>query len=246
MTQTVTDVGLNVVTTPESAIAAPIDLGLAIAITAHELRAPILATRAVVERLLAAPATPEERDALLAESLGELERLAEMTDRLLRWAHGTVDLDVDRVDLVDLVQTSIGEAERSGSGRSISFVAPSRIPIDGDAAHLRIAVANVIRNALTYTPAESIIEVVVATEDGSAIVRVRDHGPGIALEDRPTLFEPFAQGRLGRARGNGAGLGLFIARRIVEAHGGTIAAESDPYGTMFRLTIPTRFTVMAP
>ena len=246
MTQTAADSGLNVVTSPVRPGVANPDLGLAIAITAHELRAPLIATRAVVERLLLAPATEDERDALLVESLGELERLVEMTDVLLQWAHGFAPLDVAGTDLVEIAKASVREAQRFAPGRMISFVAPNRLPVDADPVHLRLAIVNLIRNALLYSPAERTVEVVVVADAGSAMVRVRDHGPGIAFEDRPALFEPFAQGSLGRARGNGAGLGLFIARRIVEAHGGTIAAESDGYGTMFRLTIPMTFAVVAP
>jgi len=244
-TPTVTDALINVVTTPVRSVSTRDDeLGLAIAVAAHELRAPLLAARAVVERLLYAPATSDERDALLSESLAELERLAETTDLLLRWARGSVPLEVGSVDLVEIVDAAVREAERSAPGRSVSFVAPARLPIEGDGAYLRIAIVNLVRNALAYSPKPSTIEVVVVADGDDVIVRVADHGPGIALDDRPALFQPFAQGRLGRARGSGAGLGLFIARRIVEAHGGSIAAESGTHGTVFRIAVPATRTAV--
>ena len=218
----------------------PDGLALAISLTAHELRAPLLATRAVVERLLYVPATESERRSLLEEAARELDRLAKLTDVLLQWAYGNVPLSLDPIDLVAVVAECLDEARREVPGRSISLVAPSRLRLKADLVHIRIAILNVLRNALTYSPSDRAVEVVIRRSSGSAVIRVRDHGAGIATDDRSGLFEPLVRGRLGRARATGAGLGLFIARQIVEAHGGAIAAESDGNGTVFQIDVPTR------
>jgi signal transduction histidine kinase len=104
---------------------------------------------------------------------------------------------------------------------------------------------NVLRNALSYSPSDGTVEVVVRRSSGSAVIQVRDHGAGIATDDCLPLFEPLVRGRLGRARATGAGLGLFIARRIVEAHGGAISAESDGNGTVFQIDFPTRAAMVS-
>jgi signal transduction histidine kinase len=218
-------------------------LPLAIAITAHELRAPLLATRAVLERLLYAPATESEQQSLLEEGARELDRLAALTELLLQWAHGAAPLSLERIELVSLVSGCLEEVRREEQGRLISLIAPARLHLTADPMHVRIAILNLIRNAMAYSPADVAVEVVVLRSSSSVVVRVCDHGPGISSDDRPDLFEPFVRGRLGRARGTGAGLGLFIARHIVEAHGGTISAESRERGTAFSIDLPTRTVV---
>jgi signal transduction histidine kinase len=220
-------------------------LALAISLTAHELRAPLLATRAVVERLLYAPATASEQRSLLEEGARELDRLAELTDVLLQWAHGTVPLSLEGIDLVSVVGECLDDALREVPGRSLSLVAPSRLRLKADPVHIRIAIMNVLRNALSYSPSDRTVEVVVRRSAGCAVIRVCDHGPGIAADDRPGLFEPLVRGRVGRARATGAGLGLFIARRIVEAHGGGISVESDGNGTVFRIDLPARAAMVS-
>lgn len=216
---------------------------LAIAVTAHELREPLLATRAVLERLLYVSSTESERRLLLEQGARALGRLASLTEVLLEWAGGTVPLSMQRVDLVALVAECLAEARSDENASSISLIAPSRLRLTADPMHLRIAISNLLRNALAYSPATEGVEVVVLRSGGSAVVQVRDHGPGLSIDDRPDIFDPLVRGRWGRARGTGAGLGLFIARHIVEAHGGTISAESDGDGAVFRILLPARIAV---
>jgi two-component system OmpR family sensor kinase len=221
---------------PSSSQARPETEGLpfAIAVASHELRAPLLATRAALERLLYAPASDSERRSLLEQGADELDRLASLTQVLLEWAGGTVPLAPERIDLVSVVLGAIEEVRREQPGRSISLLAPSRLRLTADPVHVRIAISNLLRNALAYSPVNEEVEVVVLRSSRSAVVQVRDHGPGLDA-DHPEIFDPLVRGRVGRARGTGAGLGLFIAHQIVEAHGGTISAESDENGTAFRI-----------
>ena len=113
--------------------------------------------------------------------------------------------------------------------------------MEGDAAALQRAYRNLVENAVKYTPAGGKVELALTREDGAARLSVRDTGPGIAPADAERIFQPFV--RLDAARGRetgGAGLGLTIARSIVEAHGGTLSLESAPgAGSEFTIRIPS-------
>jgi two-component system OmpR family sensor kinase len=163
-----------------------------------------------------------------------------MTDLLLQWARGPVPLRMSRVDLVRVVGESVADTLRDAPGRQVDVSAPRTLFIHGDETHLRIAVTNLIRNALLYSPPGSDVSASVSAEGDAAVVRVRDAGAGIAADDRVALFEPMVRGSAGRSRSDGAGLGLFIARRIAEAHDGAIAAVSDAAGTVFSIAVPIR------
>ena len=110
--------------------------------------------------------------------------------------------------------------------------------VSGESELLRGAIGNLVRNALTYSSEERRVVVSVARRNGTAIVSVSDRGPGISDEERDTIFDPFVRGRVGRASGSGGGLGLFIVRRVAEAHGGTVRLESHTGETTFHIEIP--------
>src|SRR5207249_78526 len=100
--------------------------------------------------------------------------------------------------------------------------------------------ANLLRNALVHTPAGTPIEVAVAQDDGTVTVSVRDHGPGLPPHSQANLFDRFWRAEGGRERGRaGAGLGLAIARGVVEAHRGQISAQDAPGGgALFVVQLP--------
>jgi signal transduction histidine kinase len=100
----------------------------------------------------------------------------------------------------------------------------------GDATRLQQVIWNLLSNALRFTPAGGKIEMMVSTENRSAVIRVRDTGLGIERDFLPHVFEAFAQQNEGAQRSMGLGLGLAIARRLVELHGGTIEAKSEGPG----------------
>ncbi len=116
--------------------------------------------------------------------------------------------------------------------------APDSLPIRADARQLGGAIANVVRNALAYAPSGSSVKIDVDTDGERARIRVRDRGPGIPAAERHLIFDPFARGRLATETRCGKGLGLFIARRIVEAHGGSIGLRSARPGTEFCIELP--------
>jgi signal transduction histidine kinase len=126
----------------------------------------------------------------------------------------------------------------AGGGERIVIEAPQSLYTSIDPAQMRGAFANVIRNALAYSPPSS--PVVVRVEDRGCVARVsiRDRGPSVLPEERAMIFEPFGRGRLPGSVRTGTGLGLFIARRVAEAHGGSIRLESSKVGALFCFEVP--------
>ncbi len=120
-------------------------------------------------------------------------------------------------------------------------VADRPIPIWGDPIKLPWVVTNLVGNALRYTPERGRIAVELSRRDGTARIVVSDTGPGIARELLGRIFEPYAQFPDNPARAGSAGLGLYIAKEIVEAHEGRIFVESEPgHGSRFIVDIPLR------
>lgn len=214
-----------------------LDLGLAW--MAHELRAPLLGIKAVLELQLSSQPGGPVSDALLRRSLRELEQLAGTTEGLLGWAVGARPLRRRQADLVKVVGGAIESCWlESGEDRVLVF-APPRVVARVDPVHLRVAIANILRNALALSEPGSKIEIAVTERAGLGSVSVTNVGPIIPSSERETIFDPFVRGRLSAAsRGASGGLGLFIARRVVEAHGGRIWVDSDERGTTFHLQVP--------
>jgi signal transduction histidine kinase len=117
---------------------------------------------------------------------------------------------------------------------------PASLPlVRGDRERLRQLLLNLLTNAIKYTVAGDEVEVSAAAADGNLSVSVRDHGPGIPFEEQRLIFEKFGRVNLGGKSTPGAGLGLFIARSIAEAHGGSLVVESEPgAGATFTLRLP--------
>jgi signal transduction histidine kinase len=117
---------------------------------------------------------------------------------------------------------------------------PDCPPIQADPGRLEQIVGNLLSNALRYTPESGIVELAIGRDRGDVILTVRDHGPGISPEALPKVFERFYRADKSRSREEGGtGLGLAIARRLAEAHNGTLAAENHPMGgALFTLRLP--------
>ncbi len=213
-------------------------LDLGIALTAHEVRGPLVGALAIIERLLMERGHDEEDQALLTRSREQLEQLSRLVDAMLRWAVAGRPLELRPTDLGTLVREAVEScAGETGSDR-VSVSAVQSIEVAADPDHLRGAIANVVRNALIYSPPDTDVSVVVRTEEGSARVTVRDHGPGIPAGERDSIFDPFMRGAAAHLARSGNGLGLFIARRVLEAHGGAIWLTSNGTGATFTLQLP--------
>ncbi len=197
-----------------------------VADASHELRTPIATLRANFE-LLANPGALDEheRAELLSDAGSELESMTTLVGELVELARGEErDAFAREFRLDEVVKGAVERAAR----RSPALAFRTRLEpslIVGVPERVDRAVANLLDNARKWSPAGSTVDVEV--RDG--LVEVRDHGPGIASEDRPLVFNRFY--RSAAARGMpGAGLGLAIVKQIAEAHGGTVAVDGEPGG----------------
>jgi signal transduction histidine kinase len=210
---------------------------LGIAWTAHELKGPLLGARAALELVTESPSGDEGRE-LLRRTTEELGQLSELIEPLLRLSTGAEMVKRRHADLVEITREAVASSSLGGASDRVLIDAPDRLVVSADPQQLRSAIANIVRNALAYSPEGSSVNVRVALENGSARVVVRDRGTGVPVDERARIFEPFTRGRAGSGTRMGSGLGLFIARRVLEAHGGSIALRSSDSGASFILEIP--------
>jgi signal transduction histidine kinase len=212
---------------------------MALAWAAHELVSPLMGVGAALERALDTGSGKEARS-LVERSAKEIRRLMGTVGPLLRWSNSPGELDRQSVDLADLASAAAEAAETDleVTAERIAVVSTGPVLVDADPVQLCVAVVNLLRNALVYS-GENPVTVCVFEDEGEGVLTVVDGGPGVGDEDREHLFDPFVRGADDMVRGTrGRGLGLFIARRIVEAHGGSIGAESWQAGSVFRIEVP--------
>jgi signal transduction histidine kinase len=214
-----------------------------VSMVSHELRSPMASLIGSAETLQARWRTlePEQRDSFLALIGHETARLSALVDDVLdtsRIEAGTFTYSFEDVDLDQLVRDAVASAEHRSDEVRINSRVGSLPSIRGDRARLGQVLSNVLENAVKYSPAGSSVEVDAYVADGRVLVDVADHGPGIRAQDQELIFEKFGRVNHGEAK-PGTGLGLFIARSIAEAHGGTLAvAEGSNPGATFRLSLP--------
>jgi len=222
-----------------------LDLGLAL--TAHELRAPLLAAKAAIEvshlhvggEHVSVERPRDMRHGLLSRAQRELELLADMCESLLVWAAGECSVDLTPMPIVEAVSAAVEECSlHPGKGTVMFASVDDDLLVDGSAFHLRIAVSNLIRNALNFAPFSEPVFVLLESSGDKARISVKDRGPGVPPDELKVVFDPFTRGVNGQAP-RGAGLGLFIAKKIVEGHGGRIYVESSAGGATFIIEIPT-------
>jgi signal transduction histidine kinase len=206
---------------------------------AHELRTPLSVIRGNVEGILDGVYPADE--AHLAPVLEETAVMARLLDDLqtLSTAEaGVLRLHRERLDPVALARDATAafraRADRAGVGLECLATAP--VPeVEVDQVRIGEVLANLLTNAIRHTPRGGAVRVVVAPDPAGVAVAVADTGPGIDARDLPHVFDRFVKS----ADSGGAGLGLAIARSLVEAHGGRITAESAPgQGTTMRFTLP--------
>jgi heavy metal sensor kinase len=213
---------------------------------AHELKTPVAVLKSTLQSLLQCPREAEEYRLGLARSLEDLERLEGLLQWMLRLAraeqseHGALGRDLEPVDLGATCEEAIARIRRLADARNIKvhLVANGRVRLRADPEDLHLVWVNLLENAVRYSPEGGAVEVVIArVESGRARVEFADHGPGIPAVDLPRIFERFYRGDPSRTRATGGfGLGLAIAKALVDAYGGTIAADSRA-GDGTRMTV---------
>lgn len=215
-----------------------------ISIVSHELRTPVAGVLGFLETSLdhwdamsdAARETTVRRAAVNARRLQALTRDVLDTQSV---ETGRLAFNVDPIDLGEETRAAAEAALALYRDRPIEVAADDPIPVAGDPDRLQQVLTNLIDNAHTNAPPGTVIEVSASSDAGNAFVAVRDHGPGLPAEGLERVFDKFV--RTGSSTVAGTGLGLYICRRIIEAHGGRIWAENAPGGgAVFTFRLPLR------
>ena len=212
---------------------------------AHDLRSPLTRIRAAAEMSLSGDRSDVARSSLAATATEECDRLLEMIDTNLEITEtesGAVRLNRIEIDLAELVRDACELFQTVAEDRKVELVAelPSRCALVGDRQRLQRAIANLIDNALKYTPATGRVTVSLTDEGSQVKLAVADTGVGIPYEEMARIFERFYRSDGSRSQpGNGLGLSLSLAN--ARAHGGGITVESVPgRGSTFTLVLPRR------
>jgi K+-sensing histidine kinase KdpD len=214
----------------------------------HDLRTPLMAIStsagALARRDLAID--DADRAELLATILSASDRLDHLVGNLLdlsRLQAGAAQPEPALLELDDLVVGALDELGKDGKRVEVVFSDESPT-VRADAHQIQRVLVNVLENALKYSSADEPVRVHVSATPAEAVVRVIDHGPGVPVEERERIFEPFHRGN--RSDRPGAGLGLAIARGFAEANGGRLWVESrSGQGATFVLALPAAKPVAA-
>ncbi|HEY6567970.1 MAG TPA: ATP-binding protein [Actinomycetota bacterium] len=215
-----------------------------VANVSHELKTPITAIRAHLENLLdgVEQPNPETLQVMLAQS----ERLGRLVEQLLdlsKLESGEVPLRREAVTLGPVVRQVLSEIDMASGDRHVELTSevPEDLPvIEADRERVHQVLFNLVDNAMRFTPDGGRVRIEAHRENGSVLISVSDSGVGISEEDLPRLFERFYRVDQSRSREDGGtGIGLAIARSVVEAHGGTISAASElGEGSVFTFDLP--------
>ena len=216
-----------------------------VSLVSHELRSPMAAVIGAARtlqdrwRMLSAA----QRESFLALIGDETARLAELVADVLdtsRIEAGTFSYRFDEVDLGRVVEEAVETAALAQQDVTVVASVRGALPaIRGDRARLRQVLGNLIENAVKYSPEGGEVRVSAAAGNGAVRIAVRDAGPGIPRDQQARIFEKFGRVDVPGASKPGTGLGLFIARSIAEAHGGSLDVVSQPdKGATFTLTLP--------
>jgi len=209
----------------------------------HELRSPLARLGVALELARREAGEGAARSlARVEREAGRLNQLIEQLLTLTRLESGNAERAAVRIDLGALVEGVVADArfEAQGRGCEVHHSCAEPVTLKGDPGLVRSAVDNVVRNAVRYTAPDTAVAVTVSREGERALVRVRDHGPGVPAEELGKLFMPFY--RVGEARdrsSGGGGLGLAITERAVRWHGGAVsAANAEDGGLVVELSFP--------
>ena len=210
----------------------------------HDLRTPLTRMRGTAEMALAAPADVDRYREALADCVEETDRVLLMLNTLMDISEaesGTLQLRQGRVLLGDIVVRAIDLYRDVADTKGVALVSKLQpdVSVMADGTRLQQVAANLIDNALKYTPPGGRVDVEVTQDGGKALLRVRDNGAGINPDELPRIWDRLFRGDASRTE-RGLGLGLSLVRAIVKAHGGTVDVESAlGKGSTFTVALPT-------
>lgn len=218
-----------------------------LAMLAHELRTPLAPLRSGVEILNRISSDEEHVQKTRDMMTRQIENMVRLVDDLLdvsRITHGKITLQTERTHLAPIVTRALESARAQMDERGHQFdvhVPEEPLPVEADGVRLAQAIANLLSNAAKFTPEGGTVSLSVERRGGSAAIHVRDNGIGVAPEMLPRLFDLFVQAdpTAGRTEG-GLGIGLTLAARLVEMHGGSLQAFSKgiAQGSEFVIELP--------
>jgi signal transduction histidine kinase len=216
-----------------------------VSLVSHELRSPMAAVigaaRTLQERWR--ELTAGQRQSFLELIGDETSRLADLIGDVLdtsRIEAGTFSFTFSDVDLAELLRDVVAAADLAQDEVRVTAHVNGALPrVRGDRVRLRQIVQNLVDNAVKYSPAGAEVRVSAETDDGHVRLTVADEGPGIPFADQKVIFDKFGRATVDGGTKPGTGLGLFIARSIAEAHGGSLEVDSAPAeGSIFTLDLP--------
>lgn len=211
---------------------------------AHDLRTPIARLRGRAEQALLGPPDADAYREALEDTVEEADRVAALLTTVMDISEaeaGAMRLARERLDVAPVLQDTIAlyedVAEEKGLTLNLEPV-PEGLEVDADYARLRQALANLVDNAVKYTPAGGAVTIAARADGANVVVEVRDSGPGIPVDQQPRIWERLYRGDAGRHE-RGLGLGLSLVKAVVEAHRGTAEVVSAPgAGSTFRISLP--------
>jgi two-component system phosphate regulon sensor histidine kinase PhoR len=214
----------------------------------HELRTPLNSINGFIEIVAeeqVGPLNARQREFLGYVRTSALQLSALVEDILLitKADSGQFSLRPSAIDVGSLLRQTLQSVAQAAVKAEVAMVVnvpPDLLPLAGDELRVQQVLTNLLGNAIKFSPAHAEITVSVRQSDGTAEFAIHDRGPGVAPEEQSRIFERFYQSESSqRARSGGYGLGLAIAKLIVEQHGGEIHLESTPEaGTTFYFTLP--------
>ena len=211
----------------------------------HDLRNPLSVlklstTQLGAERVAQAPQRSEKALAMVKRQVERLERMLEDLLDAARVEAGHLELRLSRRDLRDISREVVETFRERSANHELRLRLPEQpLLVSCDPLRIEQVLTNLVSNAIKYSPRGGRVDVVLDQPGSDAVVKVVDQGVGISPEDQASIFEPFQRSGASRELAPGAGLGLFVTRRIVEAHGGRIEVESRPgVGSTFCVHLP--------
>lgn len=216
----------------------------------HELRTPLTSLKSTFEVYLRnKKRTVKEADSIVSESITEVNKLQSLSESLLTLAqHQSIHGDnaFTKINLEGVIARAIKNIEPTAGKKLITMAySPKRIEIKGNVYGLIDLLTILLDNAVKYSPTKSTIEITTKKTDATAGITIKDQGSGISKKDLPHIFDRFyrADTARGKADTGGYGLGLAIAKQIVQSHKGTIEVESElKKGSSFVVKLPARFS----
>jgi signal transduction histidine kinase len=211
----------------------------------HDLRTPLARLRGTAELALAGPANVDRYRDALAVCVEETDRVLVMLNTLMDISEaesGTLPLTREPVALAEIVSRVVELYKDVADAQQVELQSggslPADLKVDGDRTRLEQVAANLVDNAVKYTPAGGRVEISIGREADRAFFRVADTGPGIPSDELPRIWDRLFRGDASRAE-RGLGLGLSLVKAIVEAHGGTVSVDSQRgAGATFTVWLP--------